>query len=1202
MPRTACLTAEELLALHVGDVPETDLEDLALHLEHCALCEAAAQALDNVPDTVVAAYRQSARSGPVAGAAPPRQVGEYEIVGEIGRGGMGVVYYARHRRLRRNVALKMMLGGPFAERQARARFRTEAEAVAKLQHPGIVQIYEVGEHDVGDGCPRPYFTLELVEGGNLTARLGGRPQPPRQAAAWLEGLARTAHYAHQQGIVHRDLKPSNVLVTADGQLKLCDFGVAKLLTGSEFQTGSGMLLGTAEYMAPEQALGQSAVGPTADVYALGAILYTALTGRPPFQDTSTLRTLERVRNQEPVSPRRLQPRIDRDLETICLKCLQKEPARRYPGAEALADDLHRFLAGEPILARPVGIWGRAVKWARRRPAVAGLLGAVVVMTAVALVLITSLWQMAEARASDEAKARGIAQEKEQQEKKARHESAHLLARVTLEHGLSLCARGEVDHGLLHLARGLDRAVAVGDPDLERVARINLTAWRPRLVQLRAALSHRSWVWGVAFSNDNRTALTASYDQTVRQWDAVTGRQKGRDLRHAYPVWAAVFSPDSGTILTGSGSHQGERFGEVRLFDTARGEALGPPLPMPEKVHHVEFTADGRRFLAVCDEAVRVWPADDASSTGLLLAHPKPGAMLADVRHRLSAVFSPDGRTVLTGGEDGTARLWDAATGRRRGVMLRHAGPVLAVAFSPDGRTMATGCYDGTAQLWDAATGQPRGPALPILGRVRALAFSDDSRLLATGSEAKEVGPATQDRRGVGGEARLWRAATGEAVGPPLPHPRAVTAVAFRPGARLFLTGSVDMTARFFDVASGALLGRPQEHDGTVTNVAFSPDGRLAVTASAGGGVPSARLWVLPPDPGDLPPTFPVGHADQKTTKNTLALLPDAYGLLRLTDGEQAVRVVDAASGKGRGPALRPGGPITWAACSRNGRAVLTVGPDNTAFFWERETSHLLGRCRLPADPVTAAYRDDGREVLIAFVDQTAGVWQATTGRPVGSLLRLPARAERLALSADGGSVLSRHADGTVSAWDVRTGRRRDHGRLPGAVAFLGFVAGKAVVVTAEPGQSALVWDLAGRRPLGPPLAEPTGVLGQQAFDADDRTLLTGGWDRQQTRLWDLATGLPLGLPVWHSDRVLRVGLSADRRWMMSFSNDGQVQQVRVPAALTGEPERVQCWVEVLTGLELDGQGAVRRLDEAALRQRQEYLRQLGGPPGGWARP
>jgi hypothetical protein len=174
--------------------------------------------------------------------------------------------------------------------------------------------------------------------------------------------------------------------------------------------------------------------------------------------------------------------------------------------------------------------------------------------------------------------------------------------------------------------------------------------------------------------------------------------------------------------------------------------------------------------------------------------------------------------------------------------------------------------------------------------------------------------------------------------------------------------------------------------------------------------------------------------------------------------------------------------------------------------------------------------------------------------------------------------------------------------VPGAVAFLGFVAGNAVVATAEPGQSVLVWDLAGRRPLGPPLAEPTGVLGERAFDADDRTLLTGGWDRQQTRLWDRATGLPLGLPVWHSDRILRVGLSADRQWMMSLSNDGQVQQVRVPAALRGEPERVQCWVEVLTGLELDAHGAVRRLDEATLGQRRECLRQLGGPPGAWPRP
>jgi eukaryotic-like serine/threonine-protein kinase len=269
MSRTECLTADELNALHLGDLPETALQELAAHLENCPHCEAAAQALDEMPDTVAAAFRQSALAGPPPALAPPALVGEYEILNEVGRGGMGVVYKARHTSLRRVVALKMLLGGAFSHGEDRARFRAEAEAVARLQHTHIVQIYAIGEHAADAGLPRLYFTLEFADGGNLATRMGGRPQPSRQAAAWVEALARAAHYAHERGIVHRDLKPSNVLLTGDGQPIICDFGVAKFLTGADVKTLSGTVLGTAEYMAPEQASGQGVVGPAADVYALG---------------------------------------------------------------------------------------------------------------------------------------------------------------------------------------------------------------------------------------------------------------------------------------------------------------------------------------------------------------------------------------------------------------------------------------------------------------------------------------------------------------------------------------------------------------------------------------------------------------------------------------------------------------------------------------------------------------------------------------------------------------------------------------------------------------------------------------------------------------------------------------------------------------------------------------------------------------------
>jgi serine/threonine protein kinase len=335
---------------------------------------------------------------------PVPKVKGYEILGELGRGGMGVVYKAKQLGLNRLVALKMILAGEHAGTQELARFRAEAEAVARLQHTNIVQIYEIGEQD-----GRPFFSLEYVEGGSLAQRLAHQPFLPRDAAQLTQTLARAVHFAHQRGIVHRDLKPANVLLASGGLLasegrqppvsetgglhsplaestpKITDFGLAKQLDAANQQTRSGAILGTPSYVAPEQASGKMReVGPPADIYALGAILYEMLTGQPPFRGESSLDTILQVLGQEPVPPSRVQPGVPRDLETICLKCLSKAPAQRYPTAEALADDLQRFLNNEPIHARPVGTIERAWRWCRRNPVPAGLL----IVVSLLLVVVT----------------------------------------------------------------------------------------------------------------------------------------------------------------------------------------------------------------------------------------------------------------------------------------------------------------------------------------------------------------------------------------------------------------------------------------------------------------------------------------------------------------------------------------------------------------------------------------------------------------------------------------------------------------------------------------------------------------------------------------------------------------------------------------------------------------------------------------------
>jgi serine/threonine-protein kinase len=339
---------------------------------------------------------------PVPGPSVLPTVPGYEVLGELGRGGMGVVYKARQVRLNRVVALKMILAGTLAGPESCVRFMAEAESVARLHHPHVVQVFACGDHD-----GRPYFEMEYVPGGSLAERLDGTPWTPRDAARLVEALARAVQEVHRLGIVHRDLKPANVLLEADGTPKVADFGLAKWLDIESGLTRTDHVLGSPSYMAPEQAMGKAGtVGPAADVYSLGTVLYELLTGRPPFRAATALETLEQVKSAEPVAPRRLQPKLPRDLETVCLKCLEKDPSRRYPSADELAEDLRRFEAGEAIRARPVGGPERLWRWCRREPVVATLASALFA----GLVGVASQWWRAEAHLNEALHQHGLAEE------------------------------------------------------------------------------------------------------------------------------------------------------------------------------------------------------------------------------------------------------------------------------------------------------------------------------------------------------------------------------------------------------------------------------------------------------------------------------------------------------------------------------------------------------------------------------------------------------------------------------------------------------------------------------------------------------------------------------------------------------------------------------------------------------------------------
>jgi formylglycine-generating enzyme required for sulfatase activity len=469
---------------------------------------------------------------------PPASVPGYEILGELGRGGMGVVYRARQLSLNRTVALKMILAGDHASPQALARFLHEAETIARLKHPNVVQVYEFGSHD-----GKPYFSLEYLEGGSLAGKLQGEPQPPVQAAQMVQTLARAVQAAHAQGIVHRDLKPANVLLAADGTPRVTDFGLAK--QGETAMTATGEVLGTPSYMAPEQAQGKpAAVGPAADIYALGAILYEMLTGRPPFKGASAWDTLQLVVGTDPVAPSQLQPKVPRDLETVCLKCLHKEPDRRYPDAAALAEDLRRFQAGEPIVARPSRAWERGVKWARRRPALAAL--CVALAAALATVLAGGAWYNARLRAEREKAVTALALEE-----RARKERALAQIQALLE------ASPQAVPGIL---AGLE---PYRDDVLPRLRQLwdqeDRREMRPRLIRVGLALlpvdadavKGRLYPWMLQASDPQVVLLVRDalrpYRAEFRKdlWKQVDERRTPPEQRFRALVALAAFDVDNG---------------------------------------------------------------------------------------------------------------------------------------------------------------------------------------------------------------------------------------------------------------------------------------------------------------------------------------------------------------------------------------------------------------------------------------------------------------------------------------------------------------------------------------------------------------------------------------------------------------------------------------------------------------------------------
>lgn len=1016
----------------------------------------------------------------------------YEIVEQLGQGGMGVVYQAYQTGLKRLVAIKMIRPQELEDPEHLVRFQIEAEAIAKLNHPHIVEIYAQGTLEKLGEMPTPYFVLEYISGGDLYHFWNRNPQPAIESAILIEKLARAMECAHEKGILHRDLKPANVLLTPEGEPRITDFGLARFfdrqsgLPDASSPTRQGMVVGTPEYMAPEQAMGSFTLTPAVDVYALGVMLYEAITGRCPFEGMTDLDTLEQARDQDPIPPRRLRPYLPVDLETICLKCLEKDPARRYEKAIDLADDLKRFLENRPVMARRANPIERAVRWCRRKPAIAALLACIMGVILSAFFLVSWSYLQAE-------DARQSAEKNRAMERWERYRSHIVAASSALE--------------------------------------LNNISTAKRFLQAAPA-EHRGWEWhhftsqlddsqsvidvGVPLGNAPTFAISPLSDEVVIgtftgeiQWiDLATGKLLASRKEHTEPIYTLAFSPDGKWLASGS------REGQVRIWNSQERESFQVAQPFTKAVEGLTFDSKSKRLLATAmSEGFKIW---EVESKKLLRAVPQAGGRII-ITPDFSRVVFCNGHTWFSQNLDSPARtkvvfnkhtadphrccidptityaasaslypecairIWNLANGKEHVVLRGHRNSVQWVLFSPSGKEIVSSSADQTIRIWNVETGDQRALLSGHTGSLHEIAFSPNGNYLASASDD--------------GTARIWDSQTGTCLGVLHGHTGPIYNLRFSADGNRLITRSVDFTLRIWEVRECEAIAF-RKHTSYVYDVAFSPNGKQIASAAWDGKV---ILW----------------NAKERSTERELVhRFPIVSSVSYRHDGKRLVTL------------------------SRHHQAL--KGRDVT--LWDPTNGKKVWSVHLPVSrykDARAVFHPTENRLAVGTVYGKVLIMDGRNGKKIAMLSGHKQPILDVGFHPNGNHLVSTDSGGLVKIWDLQAHQEVTNLLEHKAdVWYALYSPNGKILATASADGTVKLWETQSYKKVAD-LPHGSIIYGL-AFHPNSRFLACGCADNR-IRLWNLEKGQEVGELRGHRDYVHALSFSPDGAQLLSGSGDQMIR-------------------------------------------------------------